>query len=476
VTDTGAGSARECVAIAAEAAAMTSSTLRREVFRTSRLLEFCNKKELTAQTGHEVADWPLVIIKELIDNALDACEEAGTAPDILVDVSTRSGEITVVDNGPGIPAETITDILDYSVRVSSREAYVSPTRGAQGNALKTILAMPFALDGTLGEVRIETQRVAHRIGFAVDQLRQEPRIDHETGPSKIEFGAWVVVKWPDSACSILADAKARFLQIADDFAWLNPHLRIYVTWDGEACVDRKPSDLSWQKWKASDPTSPHWYDLARFERYTAAHVNRDQDTGRRRLVREFVSELRGLSATAKGKRVLDETGMARSDLAGLFGADGAPRPDVIGGLLTACKKHSRPVKPKLLGLIGADHLLACFEAVGVAKESFQYRKAVGEIDGLPWVVETAFGYCPHGIDRRRIIAGVNFSVGIGNPFRSFRGYGGEGLEAQLNQLRASPNEPIVCIVHYTCPRVDYTDRGKTALVMPRARSALTTEG
>jgi hypothetical protein len=404
-------------------------------------------------------------------------EEAGIPPDVLVGVSTRRGEIIVIDNGPGIPAETIADILDYSVRVSSREAYVSPTRGAQGNALKTILAMPFALDGTLGEVLIESQGIAHRIGFAVDQLRQEPRIDHEMGPSEAKVGASVVVRWPDSASSILANAKARFLQIADDFAWLNPHLAITAIWDSEICVDRKPSDPSWQKWKASDPTSPHWYDLARFERYIAAHVSRDQDTGRVRLVREFVSELRGLTATAKGKRVLDETGMARADLAGLFGADGAPRRDVIGGLLAACRKHSRPVKPKLLGLIGRDHLLASFRAAaGVAEESFKYQKAVGETDGLPWVVETAFGYCPKGVNQRRIVAGVNFSVGIGNPFRSFRQYGGEGLENLLTQVRASSAEPIVYVIHYTCPRVDYTDRGKTALIIPGGRPALTLVG
>ena len=38
---------------------------------------------------------------------------------------------TVVDNGPGIPAETINGLLDVSVRVSSREAYVAPDRGSQ---------------------------------------------------------------------------------------------------------------------------------------------------------------------------------------------------------------------------------------------------------------------------------------------------------------------------------------------------------
>jgi hypothetical protein len=33
-------------------------TLTRTTFQTSRLIEFCNRKELVNQTGHEVADWP----------------------------------------------------------------------------------------------------------------------------------------------------------------------------------------------------------------------------------------------------------------------------------------------------------------------------------------------------------------------------------------------------------------------------------
>ena len=51
-----------------------STTLERATFTTSRLLDFFSEKELTAQTGHGPAQWPLVILKELADNALDACE------------------------------------------------------------------------------------------------------------------------------------------------------------------------------------------------------------------------------------------------------------------------------------------------------------------------------------------------------------------------------------------------------------------
>ena len=91
-----------------------------------------------------VDDWPLVVLKEVMDNALDACEEAEIAP--VISIAVTPGLITIRDNGGGMETDTIKSILDYSIRVSSREAYVSPTRGAQGNALKTILAMGYVLD------------------------------------------------------------------------------------------------------------------------------------------------------------------------------------------------------------------------------------------------------------------------------------------------------------------------------------------
>jgi DNA topoisomerase VI subunit B len=443
-----------------------TATLQRVAFKTSRLAEFVGVRELTAQTGHPPDQWPLVIVKELVDNALDECEEAEIAPEITVEVSTGRGEIAVSDNGRGMPAETLRDILDYSYRVSSREAYVSPTRGAQGNALKTLLAMPFALHGTSGASVVEAQNERHMITFRVDQLRQEPVIDHrriKLVPHK--KGTSVCIDWPESACSILADAKPRFLQVADDFGWLNPHLRIRVEWDGELLVDREPSAPSWGKWRACDPTSAHWYDLARLERYIAAHVSRDQDQGRQRTIREFISELRGFSGSAKQKQVLDATGLRGAPLSSLFGTEGDAQHSDIERLRRALQANSKPVKPQDLGLIGTDHLLTCFTQAKVEPETFKYHKALGQTDdGLPWVVETAFGWCPSE-EPRRIIRGVNWSVALGNPFRSF-GRHGEGLESLLAAQRAGRDEPIIFVLDFACPRVGYTDRGKSALTLP----------
>jgi signal transduction histidine kinase len=96
--------------------------LERVAFRTSRFLDFVGQRELTAQIGHPVEEWPLVIFKGLVDNALDGSEEAEVAPSVSITVDTAMGTIAVSDNGPGIAASTIADIVDYTVRVSSREA------------------------------------------------------------------------------------------------------------------------------------------------------------------------------------------------------------------------------------------------------------------------------------------------------------------------------------------------------------------
>jgi DNA topoisomerase VI subunit B len=123
-----------------------------ETFTTSRELDFCTEKELTAQTGYCREDWPVYAVHELFDNALDACEESGTSPEIVLIINEAVLEVR--DNGPGIPPATVERVLDFDARVSSREVYVWPCRGAQGNALKTLVMMPFVLDGQAGQVEV----------------------------------------------------------------------------------------------------------------------------------------------------------------------------------------------------------------------------------------------------------------------------------------------------------------------------------
>ena len=79
-----------------------------------------------------------MVLKELIDNGLDAAEAAGITPRIAVSAEvgtfansdTRFVRLTVVDNGPGMAPEVIEKILDFTRSVSDKAAYRSPTLGA----------------------------------------------------------------------------------------------------------------------------------------------------------------------------------------------------------------------------------------------------------------------------------------------------------------------------------------------------------
>ena len=137
-----------------------------------------------------------------------------------------------------------------------------------------------------------------------------------------------------------------------------------------------------------------------------------------RTVRELVAEFRGLHGTAKQKAILGSTGLARAPLTALANGKDLDHA-ALASLLGLMKINSRPVKPRLLGSIGRAHFAARFAAAGCEMESFDYRRAMDTTDGVPWIVETAFGWCPSA-DTRRLVCGVNWSPGIINPFRETR--------------------------------------------------------
>jgi DNA topoisomerase-6 subunit B len=76
----------------------------------------------------------ITTVKEAVDNALDACEEAGILPDILVQIE-RTGQdyVTVIveDNGPGIVKEQIPKVF-AKLLYGSRFHALKQSRGQQG--------------------------------------------------------------------------------------------------------------------------------------------------------------------------------------------------------------------------------------------------------------------------------------------------------------------------------------------------------
>ena len=158
---------------------------------TSMGADFFTVSTLETQTGFPKEWFPDVILKELIDNALDGCETAGVAPGIVITVDRRDDllAISVTDNGLGLDPDTVARIADFATRTSDKAVYRKPSRGAQGNALKTVLGIVTALGGDQPVV-IESRGVRHAFSA---RLRPGGSVDitHETSPCARHEGTMI---------------------------------------------------------------------------------------------------------------------------------------------------------------------------------------------------------------------------------------------------------------------------------------------
>ena len=436
-------------------------TLTRATFRTSRELEYFSAKELTLQTGHEPDRWLEVVLKELLDNGLDACEGAGILPEIHV--SLDADALTAEDNGPGLPAAVVRSVLDFNIRTSSKDAYVSATRGAQGNALKTVVAIPYVLSGCdHGELTITSRGRCHQIRVGVDRIAQRPVIAHQVDTDRVvKTGTRVRVRWPGLAPLGAKEASRHFLHLLPAYSLFNPHASFRLDIGAEAThFDR--TTPAYRKWVVNEPTSPHWYSADQLRALMAAYIAAERRGGPARTVREFISEFRGLSGTAKQKTILSRVPLAGVHLHDLIKGGDVDRA-VVTSLLEAMRAESKPVKPLALGPLGEPHIRMWLTTHGGTTETVRYKRLadVDDATGLPFLVELAFA-ARKDHEPRRLSTGINWAPTLVDPFRAFEGYG-LGLDGLLNSLHVRPNDPVTFVLHLACPHLNYTDRGKSSL-------------
>lgn len=448
--------------------------LTRTMFETSRAVEYFNARELAAQTGQPIERFASVAIKELLDNAIDACETAGVQPHIDLRWRWIDGaiEITVTDNAGGITPETVRRILNFTTRTSDKAAYRAPTRGAQGNALKTIIGMPHALGGD-APIVIASQGVVHTIRAWIDPAG-ELRIDHDEQDGDGKGGTSITVTLP-TARQLVSP-----LHWALAFVLCNPHASVKI----QAIDDRSeransgsgtfedsyqasvgfPGD--WRKHLPTDGTSPHWYDLDAFKRLVFAHIGDARRGGKDANLRDFVREFRGLSGTAKAKQVCGQLPWITrlSDFERQIGD--------LGLLLSAMQDAATPPSSAVLGCIGEDHLRARIDSVYGVKR-WWYKRVSGDVNGVPFVFEAALAHTHE--ENGDFWPMVNFSPTFTDPTEhtslespNFNAY---GVKAFLSQSHASPRtyygpQPFVSMIHLICPSLEWLDRGKTRLNVP----------
>jgi hypothetical protein len=176
--------------------------LTRQTFATARALDFFDEAHLTNQIGHGPEQWRLALLKELIDNVLDAAEAAGELP--AIDVTVTPETIAVTDNGGGMPEATLRGTLDLSVHTSDKRLYVAPTRGRLGNALLCLYAASYVASNGAGCVVVEAGVTRHQVTVSLDGIAGVPRLELLSGSSSSAADA---ARWLSSTLFAISSAR-----------------------------------------------------------------------------------------------------------------------------------------------------------------------------------------------------------------------------------------------------------------------------
>jgi DNA topoisomerase VI subunit B len=122
----------------------------------------------------------LTTVKEGVDNSLDASEEAGIFPEVLVEIA-KEGEdrlrVAITDNGPGILRREIPNVfarLLYGSRFhSNRQA-----RGQQGIGISAAVLFANLTTARPAHItsKVEEEEAAHVLDLVIDTQKNQPRV------------------------------------------------------------------------------------------------------------------------------------------------------------------------------------------------------------------------------------------------------------------------------------------------------------
>ncbi|MBW3582717.1 MAG: DNA topoisomerase VI subunit B [Euryarchaeota archaeon] len=246
----------------------------------------------------------ITAVKEAVDNALDACEEANVLPDVYVEITPVEGtedefRLIIEDNGPGVVKRQIPNVF-ARLLYGSRFHAIRQTRGQQGIGISAVVLYSQLTTGhhALITSRIAADRPTHCVELAIDTKKNEAEIVSETRPewdkahgTRIEVQ--MVARYVAGRQSVLEYLRSTSI--------VNPHAHIVFkdpkgqVWDFERATDVLP--------QIPEDIKPHPHGV---ERGTILKMARE--TKARKLSAFLRTEFSSIGSRS-GKEILDKAGL-----------------------------------------------------------------------------------------------------------------------------------------------------------------------
>jgi DNA topoisomerase-6 subunit B len=396
----------------------------------------------------------ITTIKEAVDNALDACEEAGVLPDIFVSIRKASPDayrVAVEDNGPGIVPEQVPYVFG-KLLYGSRFHQIRQSRGQQGIGISAAVLYAQLTTGTPAVVvsRTSAKVPAHRFSLMIRTETNEPEVlGHEEVAWDRTHGTRIELEFT----STLA-ARKRLIEYLRYTSVVNPHARISIEIDGEATTFERVSAEPIVPPQAIQP-HPHGIELGTLKRMAATKADVTLDDF---LVGSFCRV---------GKKTAEEIAAA----AGLpvRAKMGAVAPDALKTLLAAMQSVHVPAPPtnQCLSPIGEDLIVQGLEKEFQPDFVKARTRPASVFSGHPFVVEAAIGYGGK-LDAEGTAQLMRFANRVPLLYQQ----GACAITAQVAGVNwknyglsqsGLPTGPVLVLVHVASTNVPFTSESKDAV-------------
>jgi hypothetical protein len=414
--------------------------------------EYFSEKGLTALTGLPRGLWGLAILKELIDNSLDAIEGL---KDKRIQIKYASRTFSIHDTYGGIPEDVIESIHDFSRYVSNKRHYIAVSRGYQGNALKTVIGICHLMNAKL-EFITNNKKITYKIDeskLAIGLVRFKRVIETLTGENASGIKITGIIF-----------SHAEIYEKIEAYRICNPEVSFVCN---KIEFDKVSMGSSNGNSKKRDTNYIHWYDLKSFNKLLQAVAHKDPG----RTTKNFCSMF---SSTQRIMSRLDFPYKRLSDF-----ADKKEAVTKLYKRLTELVPHpsSECLEKYTIGRSGLKY------AFGKGHE-FKYRRIHGkfrhyEVD-IPFYLEVSLHRSAYYTDAK-IITAINRSIPYEScPFRFGNGkirfhdkdYEENSLLSILNQAGFKEAQCVRLFIHFISPYIEFTEQSKTHLVSEHFKDRL----
>jgi hypothetical protein len=437
----------------------------------SRAFDYFEKRGLEKVTDVNAGDWHLYILKELIDNALDADEAAGLPPQIDIEFHYRpSGRLVVsLANAAEFPLDEAASIFSFDSYSSVKDFFNSLTRGQQGNGLKTVLGIPYALkhfsqghyalDFNPLSIQVWDRKCA--IACDVDEERQTAHVKVSERRSQSDVAGTRINVCVANFAPQPPPSIDEVTRLARQYALFNPFARFSWTLsfaDGAESVALEfPARVQPRRLAAPPPV--RWYRFDQFARLC------------RRLTLDDGSDLPGLlawflhlDAPDRQRRVLAELAALGVRSVGDLGQEAKLRAayDVL-------VQATPQISLDWLGELGPRAIDEFARGNLKLEGELCYRchkECPPQDPAAPFALEVFMLRSPQ-LRERTLWMGVNFTPLYKDPFyrKRFRLQGGSptevmGLNRVLQALGVEQDDNVLVGVHLISPNIEFQSFGK----------------